>query len=79
MRSYDARQEDEANWLAWAILLPRAALLDAKRSGMAVPQIAEQFGVSEVLVRFRMRICGVNAQIRAAQSYAKRKPTVRRP
>ncbi len=22
MRSYDQKQEEEANWLAWAILLP---------------------------------------------------------
>jgi hypothetical protein len=26
MRSYDAKQEDEANWLGWTILLPRPAL-----------------------------------------------------
>jgi Zn-dependent peptidase ImmA (M78 family) len=25
-RTFDQKQEDEANWLAWALLLPREAL-----------------------------------------------------
>ena len=79
MRSYDPKQEDEANWLAWTLLLPRLALLHAARSGMDVAQIAETYGVSETLVRFRMRICGVDAQVRAARAHARKRVARPRP
>lgn len=69
MRSYDQKQEDEANWLAWALLLPRDALLHSKRNKATVTQIAERFGVTETLVHFRMRVTGVEAQVRAAARF----------
>jgi Zn-dependent peptidase ImmA (M78 family) len=65
MRSYDQRQEDEANWLAWCLLLPREALLFCKRLNLSVTEIAERYGVTETLVNFRMRITGVEAQVKA--------------
>jgi hypothetical protein len=68
MRTFDARQEDEANWLSWCLLLPRDGLVYAKRSRMTVPQIAEHFAVTEVLVNFRVRISGVEAQFRRTRS-----------
>jgi hypothetical protein len=61
MRSYNSEQEDEANWLAWCLLLPREALLQAKRTGMSTAEIAEAYGVSESLVDFRLGITGVRA------------------
>ena len=61
MRSYNPEQEDEANWLAWCLLLPREALLQAKRTGMSTAEIAEAYGVSESLVDFRLGITGVRA------------------
>jgi len=65
MRTYDQKQEDEANWLAWALLLPRDALLHNRRMKATVEQIAERYGVTETLVQFRMRVTGVEAQVRA--------------
>jgi hypothetical protein len=62
MRSFDTKQEDEANWLAWCLLLPRDALTYSKRRGLTTAQIAEHYGVSETLVNFRMHKTGVNAQ-----------------
>jgi len=62
MRSYDAKQEEEANCLAWGLLLPREALLDARRMKLSFRQIAEHHGVSEPLVIFRMNTTGVNRQ-----------------
>jgi len=62
MRSYDAKQEEEANCLAWGLLLPREALLVAKRTRLSVGEIARRYGVSEPLVRFRMNTTGVNRQ-----------------
>lgn len=62
IRSFDAKQEDEANWLAWAILLPRDALVSCARQLMQADAIAERYGVSETLVSFRLRITGVEYQ-----------------
>ena len=66
MRSFDPNQEDEANWLSWCLLLPREALLDAKRRGLSAAQIAARYGVTENLVNFRVQKTGVLAQFRAA-------------
>jgi hypothetical protein len=62
-RTFDQKQEDEANWLAWALLLPRDALFVAKRSRMLSAQIATAYGVTETLVDFRLRMTGVSAQL----------------
>ena len=66
MRSFDPKQEDEANWLSWCLLLPREALLHAKRRGLSTAQIAGHYGVTETLVSFRMQKTGVLAQLKAA-------------
>lgn len=69
MRSYDQKQEDEANWLAWAILLPREALLSMKRKRATVIDIATAFGVTETLVQYRLRITGIDSQLRATAAW----------
>src|SRR6266852_2599147 len=66
MRSYDQKDEDEANWLAWALLLPREGLLACRRKKLTTLEIAEQFGVTESLVNFRLRMTGVEGQLKAA-------------
>src|ERR1051325_6940149 len=63
-RTFDQKQEDEANWLAWALLLPREALFAATRSRMPTDQIAKAYGVTETLVDFRLKMTGVKAQLR---------------
>jgi len=74
MRSYDQKDEGEANWLAWSLLLPREGLLACKRKKtkkLTALDIAYQFGVTETLVRFRLQITGVEAQFNAASRYRK--------
>lgn len=66
MRTFDQRQEDEANWLSGCLLLPRVALLRVARERKSTQEIAIEFGVSEVLVNYRVRITGVAAQARSA-------------
>jgi hypothetical protein len=63
-RTFDQKQEDEANWLGWALLLPREALLSTRRARMATAQIAKKYCVTEQLVNFRLRMTGVEAQMR---------------
>ena len=72
MRSYDQKDEDEANWLAWALLLPREGLLACKRRKMTVPEIATLFGVTETLVNFRLRKTGVEAHYKAASKFRRK-------
>jgi hypothetical protein len=62
-RTFDQKQEDEANWLGWALLLPRDALFAARRSRMADAQIAEAYGVTERLVAYRAQMTGVDVQL----------------
>jgi Zn-dependent peptidase ImmA (M78 family) len=64
MRSYDQQQEDEANCLAWSLLLPREGLLYCRRNKFSSAQIAERFGVSEKLVQYRVGVTGIEAQLR---------------
>lgn len=59
----DPDEEQEANWLAGCLLLPRAALLRAARRGLDGPAIAEQFVVSEQMANYRLRATGVLLQI----------------
>lgn len=70
IRSFDAKQEDEANWLAWAVLLPRDALVVCLRRRLDVAAIAGEYGVSEELVTFRIRITGVASQFRVGRRRA---------
>jgi IrrE N-terminal-like domain len=73
MRSYDQKQEDEANWLAWAILMPREALIMMMGKGSTVTEIADAYGVTETLVQYRIRITGVESQLRARRAWRNRK------
>lgn len=68
MRSFDQKQEDEANCLAWCLLLPRESLAYAKRRRMSVEQTASHFGVSESLVTFRMNVSGIGKQFGSRRS-----------
>lgn len=73
MRTFDKKQEDEANWLAFCMLLPRAALLYSKAEGLTADEIADRYQVSKVLVNFRLNVSGVEAQLRARKKYKKRR------
>ena len=69
MRTFDQKQEDEANCLAWALLLPREALFDARKSRLSVDSIATEFGVTETLVQYRLRTTGIDVQLQSAPSF----------
>lgn len=73
MRSYDQKQEEEANWLAWTMLLPRDALLSMKRRRATVADIATEFGVTETLVEYRLRITGIESQLRATAAWKRQR------
>lgn len=58
----DPDEEQEANWLAGCLLLPRELLLHAVRSGLDTDAIAEKYAVSPQMAAFRLRTTGVLRQ-----------------
>ncbi|MBL7487245.1 ImmA/IrrE family metallo-endopeptidase [Frankia sp. AgB1.9] len=61
----DPDEEQEANWLAGCLLLPRPLLLSALRRGIDAAGIAAAYGVSEQMAHFRIRTTGVERQLSA--------------
>lgn len=64
LSDYSDEQEDEADWLMGALLLPRAALLRCRSRGQSMEQIAQAYAVSNDLCQWRLRMTGVEAQLR---------------
>jgi Zn-dependent peptidase ImmA (M78 family) len=58
-------QEEQATNLGGTLLLPRPLLLRAARQGHGVEEIAEQYGVTLEMARFRFNRTGVARQARA--------------
>jgi Zn-dependent peptidase ImmA (M78 family) len=63
LHSFDRVQEDEANWLAGCLLLPRDALVHIRRQGWTVLQAVRAFGVSADMVQYRINVTGVDVQL----------------
>lgn len=69
LRTHNKEQEDEANWLAGCILLPREALLHIRRLGHSDAQVCMEYGVSPAMFRFRINSTGVDVQVKRAGKY----------
>ncbi|MBV9470131.1 MAG: ImmA/IrrE family metallo-endopeptidase [Abitibacteriaceae bacterium] len=63
MRTFDRAQEDEANWLAGCLLLPRPALLHILIQGWQDETACEYYNVSLQMLRFRRNVSGVDKQL----------------
>jgi Zn-dependent peptidase ImmA (M78 family) len=68
LSTYDKNNEDEANWLAGALLLPREALVHARKHGLTNEAVATHFGCSVQLLTFRINATGVDVQLRRAKT-----------
>ena len=72
MRSFNQKQEDEANCVAWSLLLPRDGLVRAKGRRLTMEQIAQQYGVTKSLATYRLNTTGVEKQLRARSRFVRR-------
>ena len=63
LSDYPEEQEQEADWLAATLLLPREALEHYRRLGWTPEMICERYGVSGQLCAWRLRMTGVEAQL----------------
>lgn len=68
----DPDEEQEANWLAGCLLLPRPLLLAAARRRMDPSTIATTYQVSEQMAAYRLRATGVERQLSAAKNATRR-------
>ena len=69
LSSYEGEQEEEADWLAGSLLVPREGLRWAYRSSQDSQVLASRFGVSEQLLQWRLRMTGILVQTRRARAY----------
>ena len=61
-------QEEEANWLAGCLLLPRPLLLREAYANSNVDLIAEKHQVSVPMARYRLNASGVLLQVQRART-----------
>ena len=73
LSSFEREQEDEANWLAGALLVPRYGLVMAYARRKDATLLARQFQVSERLLLWRLRHTGVALQAKRANVYRRRR------
>lgn len=64
LSDYSDEQEQEADWQAGALLVPRDGLLRLRSRRQSAADIAEHFGVSAALCEWRLRMTGVDVQMR---------------
>lgn len=67
LSDYSEDAEAEADWLAAAMLLPRDVLIARRRIGDSISAIAKEFCVSDSLCEWRVRMTGVDVQLKRAQ------------
>jgi len=63
LNTYDKGQEEEANWLASCLLLPREALFEVRRRRLDDAAASLEYGVSVAMLRFRFNVSGVDFQL----------------
>jgi Zn-dependent peptidase ImmA (M78 family) len=69
LRTHNEEQEQEANWLAGCLLLPREALMLIRRLRKSEEDACSEYGVSPAMLRFRFNVTGVDAQLRNRAAY----------
>lgn len=62
LRGFNKAAEEEANWLAGALLLPRDALASMCARKGSTEVACDKFRVSRQMLEFRMRVTGVERQ-----------------
>lgn len=63
MSEYNPIHEEEADWFAGAVLVPRDALLEVAARGLADSAVAAYFGVSKAVLQMRRNRTGVDIQL----------------
>jgi Zn-dependent peptidase ImmA (M78 family) len=75
----DVEQEEEADWLAGCLLLPRELLVKSAYKGMGAEEIAATYKTSEPMARFRLNASGVLVQVGRARAAKSKRTAPGRP
>ena len=62
-RTFNRQQEEEAHWLGPALLISEEAALNIARTRQHHDDVQELYGVSDELLRMRLRVTGAHARI----------------
>ena len=68
-RYWDGDIEEEATWLGAALLVPREGAVALAKEDWGASDIAEHYGVSDQLCRWRIAKCGIDKQIERWRKY----------
>lgn len=66
-RDYNRDEEEQANWLAGCLLIPREAAVKLAWSRAPKAQLAAEFGVSEKMFDWRLDMTGARKQVARAR------------
>ena len=61
--NFDQEQENEADWLAGTLLLPRPALISIRRRRLGDQAACREYLVSQEMLKWRFRMTGVDHQL----------------
>ncbi|MBI1183588.1 ImmA/IrrE family metallo-endopeptidase [bacterium] len=64
LREFPKDEEEEADWLAGCLLIPRNGIIWAGRKGMNLDDLANHYEVSVQMARWRVNKTGVKNQLR---------------
>lgn len=73
LSTYNQAQEEEANWLSGALLLPRDALFNIRKKRLADDAACRLYGCSQEMLTFRFRVTAVDLQLKRSRMYARRR------
>jgi Zn-dependent peptidase ImmA (M78 family) len=64
---FDQGQEDEANWLGSSLLVTEESCMSACHRNLSIKDAAEEMGVSEQLMRWRINVTGARKRVERAR------------
>ena len=73
LRIWDQTLEDEAEWLAGALLISDEAALHIIRNGLAEEQSMDLYGVSRKMLQFRLNVTGARLRVARARNFYRKK------
>lgn len=72
LSTFEGAEEEEANWLSGALLVPRDGLMRAYRRQRDEGCLADHFGISLALLKWRLNATGIAVQARHAGAYRRK-------
>jgi Zn-dependent peptidase ImmA (M78 family) len=67
LSTYNRAQEEEANWLSGALLLPRDALFNIRKKRLTDQVACRLYGCSQDMLTFRFRVTAVDLQLKRSR------------